>query len=166
LRLTVTTAVSRLPALVWAEIALAISSVAPILGMPIIVGALQDLIAGAAHRLALVCGRRALAECRIQFAVCTFAQPRAPVAFRVRTRVFCECGGAPCVPAVLCVIGSYWAYAERMGIEFGISTKQVHWLLTALAAQGAVLAAATYAFVHRRYRSESVPARVSFQHSE
>ena len=33
---------SRLPPLVWAEIALAIGSVAPILGMPIIVGALQD----------------------------------------------------------------------------------------------------------------------------
>lgn len=28
-------------------------------------------------------------------------------------------------------IGSYWAYAERMGIEFGISIERVHWLLTA-----------------------------------
>jgi len=35
-------------------------------------------------------------------------------------------------------IGSYWAYAERMGIEFGISTKQVHWLLSA----GVLLSAA------------------------
>jgi len=28
-------------------------------------------------------------------------------------------------------IGSYWAYAERMGIGFGISMQQVHWLLSA-----------------------------------
>lgn len=28
-------------------------------------------------------------------------------------------------------IGSYWAYAERMGIEFGISAQEVHWLLSA-----------------------------------
>jgi predicted MFS family arabinose efflux permease len=27
-------------------------------------------------------------------------------------------------------IGSYWAYAERMGIGFGISTEEVHWLLS------------------------------------
>jgi hypothetical protein len=46
--------------LVWAEIALAIGSVAPILGMPIIVGALQDgwgytavlLLAGSTSALA------------------------------------------------------------------------------------------------------------------
>src|ERR1019366_8662505 len=35
-------------------------------------------------------------------------------------------------------IGSYWAYAERMGIGFGISTKQIHWLLSA----GVLLSAA------------------------
>jgi len=35
-------------------------------------------------------------------------------------------------------IGSYWAYAERMGIGFGISTQQVHWLLSA----GVLLSAA------------------------
>jgi predicted MFS family arabinose efflux permease len=28
-------------------------------------------------------------------------------------------------------IGSYWAYAERMGIGFGISMEEVHWLLSA-----------------------------------
>jgi MFS family permease len=47
--------------------------------------------------------------------------------------------GVPLLPA-LCIaavalfyvtIGSYWAYAERMGIEFGISAQRVHWLLTA-----------------------------------
>jgi predicted MFS family arabinose efflux permease len=35
-------------------------------------------------------------------------------------------------------IGSYWAYAERMGIGFGISTQKVHWLLSA----GVLLSAA------------------------
>lgn len=35
-------------------------------------------------------------------------------------------------------IGSYWAYAERMGIEFGISAREVHWLLSA----GVILSAA------------------------
>ncbi len=48
-------------------------------------------------------------------------------------------GRVPLLPA-LCLlavalfyvtIGSYWAYAERMGIEFGISIERVHWLLTA-----------------------------------
>jgi MFS family permease len=48
-------------------------------------------------------------------------------------------GRVPLLPA-LCImavalfyvtIGSYWAYAERMGIEFGISIEHVHWLLTA-----------------------------------
>jgi len=51
------------------------------------------------------------------------------------------------LPPALCIlavalfyvtIGSYWAYAERMGIEFGISMQRVHWLLTA----GVVLSAA------------------------
>ena len=35
-------------------------------------------------------------------------------------------------------IGSYWAYAERMGIGFGISREEVHWLLSA----GVLLSAA------------------------
>jgi predicted MFS family arabinose efflux permease len=35
-------------------------------------------------------------------------------------------------------IGSYWAYAERMGIGFGISMQEVHWLLSA----GVLLSAA------------------------
>ncbi len=35
-------------------------------------------------------------------------------------------------------IGSYWAYAERMGIGFGITMQQVHWLLSA----GVLLSAA------------------------
>src|SRR5271154_530111 len=42
MRLTTNTAASRQRILICAEIALAIGSVAPILGMPIIVGALQD----------------------------------------------------------------------------------------------------------------------------
>jgi predicted MFS family arabinose efflux permease len=54
--------------------------------------------------------------------------------------------GVPLLPA-LCLmavalfyvtIGSYWAYAERMGIRFGISTQEVHWLLSA----GVLLSAA------------------------
>jgi MFS family permease len=48
-------------------------------------------------------------------------------------------GRVPLPPALCLVavalfyvtIGSYWAYAERMGIEFGISIERVHWLLTA-----------------------------------
>jgi predicted MFS family arabinose efflux permease len=35
-------------------------------------------------------------------------------------------------------IGSYWAYAERMGMGFGISMEEVHWLLSA----GVLLSAA------------------------
>ena len=42
MRLTTSMTVPKLEVLVWAEIALAIGSVAPVLGMPIIVGALQD----------------------------------------------------------------------------------------------------------------------------
>jgi MFS family permease len=41
---------------------------------------------------------------------------------------------ALCIAAVALfyvTIGSYWAYAERMGIEFGISVQRVHWLLSA-----------------------------------
>jgi len=54
--------------------------------------------------------------------------------------------GVPLLPA-LCLmavalfyvtIGSYWAYAERMGLGFGISPKQIHWLLSA----GVLLSAA------------------------
>jgi predicted MFS family arabinose efflux permease len=48
-------------------------------------------------------------------------------------------GKVPLLPA-LCLmavalfyvtIGSYWAYAERMGLEFGMSPQEVHWLLSA-----------------------------------
>jgi MFS family permease len=252
---------SRLPPLVWAEIALAIGSVAPILGMPIIVGALQDgwgysaayagyvtsvdlagLLAGSvatsllAHRLdwrwyvggaltlsavcnvlcapfhgiALLCVFRFAAglgsgatyassltllsrysepvrafSCLILLQVLANALvlfvfpllnerwgpaaifdaigavllvsvavgpllPRrdaraAPSAQRTGPRRTLL-GRVPLPPA-LCIlavalfyvtIGSYWAYAERMGIEFGISMQRVHWLLTA----GVVLSAA------------------------
>jgi hypothetical protein len=48
MRLPATVKALRQPIIVWAEIALAIGSVAPILGMPIIVGALQ--IDGATRR--------------------------------------------------------------------------------------------------------------------
>jgi uncharacterized membrane protein (GlpM family) len=52
-------------------------------------------------------------------------------------------------------IGSYWAYAERMGLEFGIAAEQVHWLLSAgvLLSAGACLSARAIA-----HRSAS-PAR-------
>jgi predicted MFS family arabinose efflux permease len=55
-------------------------------------------------------------------------------------------GKVPLLPA-LCLaavalfyvtIGSYWAYAERMGLEFGMSPQLVHWLLSA----GVLLSAA------------------------
>ena len=253
---------SRLKVLVCAEIALAIGSVAPILGMPVIVGALQDkwgytaayagyitsidlagLLLGSvvtslmAHRVDwrwyvggalalsagfnLLCGPFAWHRRAVLLAVCggpdvrrhlclvahaVVAKPRAGArildhdssagtrqcrrarsvsgaerAFR-SDRHFCgnrrrasrQRGGGssaprrdspapaaaspatarerrlilrvPLLPS-LCLtavalfyvtIGSYWAYAERMGIGFGISMQQVHWLLSA----GVLLSAA------------------------
>ncbi len=70
------------------------------------------------------------------------ARPQLPARALQQRRSF----GVPLLPA-LCLmavalfyvtIGSYWAYAERMGIGFGISTQQVHWLLSA----GVLLSAA------------------------
>jgi predicted MFS family arabinose efflux permease len=53
-------------------------------------------------------------------------------------------------------IGSYWAYAERMGIGFGISTQEVHWLLSAgvLLSAAACLSARTVA--HRIGQSSAL----------
>src|SRR5208337_1048549 len=241
----------RQPALVWSEIALAIGSVAPILGMPIIVGALQDawgysaqdagyitsidlagLLAGSiltswlAHRLdwrwyvaaalcisagfnllcapfhgfmALACWRfvagcasgatyassltllsrnrepasgfsilillQVLANALVLVAfpmlnerwgpsaifaaiaaVLVASLAAVPLLPRADSRLIPERPAAaahvrrlPLLPA-LCLlavalfyltIGSYWAYAERMGLEFGIAVQQVHWLLSA-----------------------------------
>jgi len=250
---TTTTTASKQQVLVWAEIALAIGSVAPILGMPIIVGALQDgwgytaesagyvtsidlagLLTGSvvtswlARRLDwrwYVGGALALAAafnllcapfhsmvllCCLRFAAglasgATYASsltllsrtPEPVRAFSVLillqvvanaivlfvfpllnerwgpAAIFVAIAGvllaslvvAPILPRrelpappsharaaqhrpplsvpllpALCLmavalfyvtIGSYWAYAERMGIGFGISAKQVHWLLSA-----------------------------------
>ena len=253
-----TTTVSRLKVLECAEIALAIGSVAPILGMPVIVGALQDkwgytaayagyvtsidlagLLLGSvvtslmAHRvdwrwyvggaLALSAGFNLLsapyhgiaALCCWRFAAgltsgATYASsltllsrnPEPARAFSIMillqvlanavvlalfpvlnerfgpTGIFAAIAGVllvsvavvpllprrdfparaaasparrpklrvPLLPS-LCLmavalfyvtIGSYWAYAERMGIGFGISMQQVHWLLSA----GVLLSAA------------------------
>jgi MFS family permease len=251
MRFTATTTVSRQQVLVGAEIALAIGSVAPILGMPIIVGALQDgwgytaenagyvtsidltgLLAGSivtslmAHRvdwrwyvggaLALSAAFNLLctpfhsivALCSLRFAAgltsgATYAssltllsrhsEPSRAFSILILLQVIANAvvlglfpllnerwgpagifvaiagvlaaslGVAPLLPRrdsppavpstarraqrmsvpllpALCLmavalfyvsIGSYWAYAERMGIEFGISTQQVHWLLSA-----------------------------------
>jgi MFS family permease len=245
----------QLPVLAWAEIALAIGSVAPILGMPIIVGALQDvwgysaayagyvtsvdlagllagsvatsllaprldwrwyvggaLISSAAfnmlcapfHSMAPLCAFRfgagfasgatyassltllsrlsepvrafsvlillqVLANAIVLFVfpllnerwgpgaifeaiavVLTVSTAVAPLLPRRGvTQATRPCAAAaphprasksvPPLPA-LCIaavalfyvtIGSYWAYAERMGIEFGISLQRVHWLLSA-----------------------------------
>jgi MFS family permease len=245
---------SRLPALVWAEIALAIGSVAPILGMPIIVGALQDgwgysaayagyvtsvdlagLLAGSvatsllAHRLdwrwyvgaalllstacnllcapfhgiALLCALRfaaglgsgatyassltllsrssepvrafsrlillqVVANVLVLFVFPLLSDRWGPAAIfdAIAAVLLASVAVAPLLPhrdaraappqlrtaprrallgrvplaPALCIlavalfyvtIGSYWAYAERMGIEFGISMQRVHWLLTA-----------------------------------
>lgn len=261
---------ARLPALVWAEIALAIGSVAPILGMPIIVGALQDgwgysaehagyvtsidlagLLGGSiatsflAHRVdwrwyvgvALALGAAfnllcapfhgsILALCCLRFGAglacgATYAssltllsrhsQPVRAFSLMILlqvvanaivllafpllnehwgpTAIFLAIAAvlatsmavlpllprrdspaatprreatqpapahvprrragwrAPPLLPTLCIvavalfyvtIGSYWAYAERMGIEFGMSAQRVHWLLSA----GVLLSAA------------------------
>jgi MFS family permease len=59
-------------------------------------------------------------------------------------------------------IGSYWAYAERMGIEFGISAQEVHWLLSA----GVILSAAACVSArragHRFGQSRSLLAALVF----
>jgi MFS family permease len=245
----------KLPVLAWAEIALAIGSVAPILGMPIIVGALQDvwgysaayagyvtsvdlagllagsvatsllaprldwrwyvggaLISSAAfnvlcapfHSMGLLCAFRfgagfasgatyassltllsrhpepvrafsvlillqVLANAIVLFVfpllnerwgpgaifeaialvltVSTAVAPLLPRRGVTQATRPCPAAAphprasksAPLLPA-LCItavalfyvtIGSYWAYAERMGIEFGISVQRVHWLLSA-----------------------------------
>jgi predicted MFS family arabinose efflux permease len=270
------------PALVWAEIALAIGSVAPILGMPIIVGALQDvwgysaadagyitsidlaglltgsiLTSSLAHRLdwrwyvgaalgisaasnvlcapfhgivALAC-LRFIAGCAsgatyaasltllsrnrepaTGFSILILLQvlanalvlvvfpllserwgpsaifaaiaavllvslaavallpradsrppiPQSPADGAQRRRV-------PLLPA-LCLlavalfyvaIGSYWAYAERMGLEFGIAVQQVHWLLSAgvLLSAAACLSARTVA--HRIGQSRALLGALS-----
>jgi MFS family permease len=253
-RLTAVTTALRQPVLVWAEIALAIGSVAPILGMPIIVGALQDgwgysaeyagyvtsidlagLLAGSvftslmAHRLdwrwyvgaALMlsgafnllcapfhsivplCGFRFAAGCASGATYASSltllsrnAEPATGFSFMILFQVLANAvvlglfpllnerwgpaaifvaiaavlvasvavvpllprrdstaassrrigvalpqrrSGLPLLPA-LCLmavalfyltIGSYWAYAERMGLEFGIPALQIHWLLSA-----------------------------------
>jgi len=253
---------SRLPALVWAEIALAIGSVAPILGMPIIVGALQDgwgytaeyagyvtsidlagLLAGsvttsllarrvdwrwyvggalflsAAFNLLCAPFHAIVALCCFRFGAgfasgATYAssltllsrnsEPARGFAYMILFQVLANAAvlalfpvlnehwgpaaifaaiaavliaslsvvpllprrdltaakppppvraapgrpraKVPLLPA-LCLtavalfyvtIGSYWAYAERMGLEFGMSPLEVHWLLSA----GVLLSAA------------------------
>ena len=252
--MSATSPASRLPVLVWAEIALAIGSVAPILGMPIIVGALQDgwgytaehagyvtsidlagLLAGSvttsllAHRVDwrwyvggalllsaafnLLCApfHAIVALCCLRFAAgfgsgATYAssltllsrnsEPARGFAYMILLQVLANAavlalfpalnerwgpaaifasiagvllaslavvpllprrdstartppparaapgrlpGKVPLLPA-LCLaavalfyvtIGSYWAYAERMGLEFGMSPQEVHWLLSA-----------------------------------
>jgi MFS family permease len=245
----------QLPVLAWAEIALAIGSVAPILGMPIIVGALQDgwgysaayagyvtsvdlagllmgsvvtsllgprldwrwyvgaaLIVSAAFNVLCAAFHSMVPLCAFRFAAgfgsgATYAAsltllsrlsepvrafsvlillqvlanaivlfvfpllserwgpaaifdaiavvlalstavtpllPRRELAHATRPAPCCaprRLGprSVPLLPA-LCItavalfyvtIGSYWAYAERMGIEFGISARRVHWLLSA-----------------------------------
>jgi MFS family permease len=245
----------KLPVLAWAEIALAIGSVAPILGMPIIVGALQDvwgysaayagyvtsvdlagLLAGSVatsllaprldwrwyvggalvssaafnvlcaffHSMAPLCAFRfgagfasgatyassltllsrhsepvrafsvlillqVLANAIVLFVfpllnerwgpgaifdaiavvltvstavapllprrdVTQATRPCPPAAPHARTSKRVPLLPALCITAVALfyvTIGSYWAYAERMGIEFGISVQRVHWLLSA-----------------------------------
>jgi MFS family permease len=46
-------------------------------------------------------------------------------------------------------IGSYWAYAERMGIGFGISMERVHWLLSAGVLLSAAACLSARAIAHR-----------------
>ncbi len=261
MRLTTSMTVPRLEVLVWAEIALAIGSVAPVLGMPIIVGALQDgwgytpeyagyvtsidlagvlvgsivtslmarrvdwrwyvggaLTLSAAFNLLCAPFHSIVALCCCRFAAgfgsgATYAssltllsrnsEPARAFSILILLQVLANAGvlglfplvnehwgpagifvaiagmlaatlavapllpgsdstasaplparapqrrprlSVPLLPA-LCLtavalfyvtIGSYWAYAERMGIEFGISTQQVHWLLSA----GVLLSAA------------------------
>jgi DHA1 family inner membrane transport protein len=53
-------------------------------------------------------------------------------------------------------IGSYWAYAERMGIGFGISTQQVHWLLSAGVLLSAAACLSARAVAHRIGQSRAL----------
>jgi MFS family permease len=233
--MSATSTASRLPVLVWAEIALAIGSVAPILGMPIIVGALQDgwgytaehagyvtsidlagLLAGSvttsllAHRVDwrwyvggalllsaafnLLCApfHAIVALCCLRFAAgfgsgATYAssltllsrnsEPARGFAYMILLQVLANAAVLALFPALnerwgpaaifasiagvllaslavipllphrdmtarapppasavalfYVTIGSYWAYAERMGLEFGMSPQEVHWLLSA-----------------------------------
>jgi MFS family permease len=46
-------------------------------------------------------------------------------------------------------IGSYWAYAERMGIGFGITMEEVHWLLSAGVLLSAAACLSARAVAHR-----------------
>ncbi|MGA2780030.1 MAG: MFS transporter [Steroidobacteraceae bacterium] len=281
MRLPATVKALRQPIIVWAEIALAIGSVAPILGMPIIVGALQDrwgysaeyagyvtsidlagLLAGSigtsllAHRVDwrwyvgaalvlsaafnLLCApfHGIVALCAFRFAAgsasgATYAsslallsrqrEPATAFSFLILLQVLANAivlfvfpllsehwgpaaifaaiaavmlaslgvvpwlprrdatpALAPLAPAAetrtgdrrrirllpaLCLaavalfyltIGSYWAYAERMGLEFGIAAEQVHWLLSAgvLLSAGACLSARAVA--HRFGQSRAL----------
>jgi len=277
MRLTATKT-SRLPLLVWAEIALAIGSVAPILGMPIIVGALQDgwgytaeyagyvtsidlagLLAGsvvtsllarrldwrwyvggalllsAAFNLLCTPFHSIVLLCCFRFAAgftsgATYAssltllsrhsEPARGFSFMILLQVLANAvvlglfpllnerwgpgaifvaiagvlvasvavvpllpgresatiaapaGAArrgrpfrlPLLPA-LCLmavalfyvtIGSYWAYAERMGIGFGISIEQIHWLLSAGVLLSAIGCLSATAVGHRIGQSRSL----------
>ncbi|MGO9992396.1 MAG: MFS transporter [Steroidobacteraceae bacterium] len=53
-------------------------------------------------------------------------------------------------------IGSYWAYAERMGIGFGISTEEVHWLLSAGVLLSAAACLSARAVAHRIGQSRAL----------
>jgi predicted MFS family arabinose efflux permease len=50
-------------------------------------------------------------------------------------------------------IGSYWAYAERMGIGFGIDIEEVHWLLSAGVLLSAVACVSARAVARRMGQS-------------
>ncbi len=278
MRLTTTTTAPEQQVLVWAEIALAIGSVAPILGMPIIVGALQDgwgytaeyagyvtsidlagLLVGSvltswlARRLDwrwyvggaltlsaafnLLCApfHSVVPLCCFRFAAgfasgATYAssltllsrnsEPARAFSFLILLQVlanavvlglfpllnehwgpaaiFVAIAGVlaaslsvvpllpgrdmtaatpsparatqhrplsvPLLPA-LCLmavalfyvtIGSYWAYAERMGIGFGIPTKQIHWLLSAGVLLSAAACLSARAVSHRIGQSRAL----------
>jgi predicted MFS family arabinose efflux permease len=81
------------------------------------------------------------------------AKMQIPVVARQQRRHF----AVPLLPA-LCLmavalfyvtIGSYWAYAERMGIGFGISMEEVHWLLSGGVLLSAAACLSARAVAHR-----------------
>jgi len=53
-------------------------------------------------------------------------------------------------------IGSYWAYAERMGMGFGISMEEVHWLLSAGVLLSAAACLSARAVAHRIGQSRAL----------
>ncbi len=89
----------------------------------------------------------------------TGATPSPARATRYRRQLSVPLLPALCLMAVALfyvTIGSYWAYAERMGIGFGISAQQIHWLLSAGVLLSAAACLSARAVSHRIGQSRAL----------